>query len=86
MIKRPINPVDYVPSDQVKLLLKMLVETRVREYSSWISDSERRFQDGTRHGLQVALRALVQAETHIEDPDDLDGLCADLYDEALPEA
>ena len=78
-----INPVDYVPSTQVRRLIEMVIDHRYQEHSIWTDMNERRFRDGMRHGLAASLRALVELETKINDPDDLDGLCADLITEAL---
>ncbi len=76
-----MNPVDYVPSDGVRLIMFMYVESRPRESTSWVDREEKRFRDGIRHGYATALRSLVGLETAITDPDDLDELCADLIDD-----
>jgi len=78
IMTQPMNPADYVPSDAVRLIMFMYVESRPRESSSWVNQAEKRFRDGVRHGYAATLRALVGLETKITDPDDLDELCADL--------
>lgn len=83
MSDQPINPVDYVPSEQAQRLIEMILDHRYQEHSSWTDTNERRFLDGNRHGLNLAFRALVELETKITDPDDLDGLCADLIQDTI---
>lgn len=78
----PINPADYQPSAAVNLLIEKVINSRPRESSSWINAAEKIFNDGTRHGYAMALRGLVELETGIGDPNDLDGLCADLISDA----
>lgn len=76
-----IKPQDYRASKQVRLVVEMIQAQRVPH--AGVGESERRFQDGTRHGLNITLRALVELETNITDPEDLDGLCADLIEDAM---
>lgn len=83
VMMQPMNPVDYVPSDAVRLIMFMYVESRPRESSSWVNREEKRFRNGVTHGYATALRALVSLESKITDSDDLDGLCADLIDDFM---
>jgi hypothetical protein len=76
-----INLRDYRASKQVSLLVDMINESRIPH--SGVGESERRFHDGTRHGMNVVLRALVELETGINDPELIDDACADLITEAL---
>lgn len=78
-----IKPQDYTPSMQVQQLISMVIDYRYDP--SMISESagQRRFEQGTRYGLNLAFRALVIRETEITDPDDLDELCADLIQDAM---
>lgn len=80
--KPPVNPAKYRPSEQVKLIITMIVESRPTETSSWYNADHRRFNDGHRHGLNVVFRALVELETRITDSDDLDRLCGDMIEDA----
>ena len=77
-----INPQDYVPSAQVQQLIGMIIDTP-RTQPAFMDHGERRFNDGTRHGLNLAYRALVVRETEIDDPDVLDELCGDMIAEAM---
>lgn len=77
MTDQPMNPCDYVPSSQVRLVMQMSVEAR----HAWRGGGSNPFDVGTRHGLNQVFRALVELETKITDPDDLDGLCSDLITE-----
>jgi len=53
----------------------MVISIIIEANGQWMSKD-------ARHGLAIALRALVELETGITDPDDLDGLCGDLLTEA----
>lgn len=82
-MKQPMNPVDYVVSPQVGVLINMIIDSRPRSIDNWDSPDDRRFNDGYRHGMNIIYRALVELETGITDPDDLDRLCADLINDVL---
>lgn len=78
MTDRPMNPVDYVPSPQVNVVIGMVVNAAPR---NWREESQ--LERGSRYGLAQALRDLVKHETNITDPDDLDALCGDLVTECM---
>jgi hypothetical protein len=92
IMTQPMNPADYVASQAVHLVIGMIIESRIRDTGiTWITVGERQlreqqFHNGTRWQLDVVLRALVEQETNITDPDDLDELCADLIDAVLENA
>ena len=79
---QPMNPVDYVPSVQVQHVIKVYLSMRRR--TDWREEipTER----GERYGVAGIVRELVALETNITDPDDLDELCAELVENAQPEA
>lgn len=77
-----IDASKYRPSKQVRTLVTMINEHRYNSDTLSEDSGERRFHMGTRHGLNLAFRALVELETGITEPDDLDGLCDDLIEDA----
>lgn len=78
-----INPVHYRPSKQAQMMITLINDHRYNSDTLSRDSGERRFHMGTRHGLNLAFRALVELETGITDPDDLDGLCGDLLQDDL---
>ena len=74
---------EYVPSKQVDLLIKMVIDYRYRDAIIWNDNAERRFHGGVRHGLNLAFRNMVELETGLTDSDELDELCSDLLTDAI---
>lgn len=72
--KPPVDPAHYAPSTQVRHVMTMIVESRYQA-----SNDDRSI--GFRHALNSVFRQLVELETGITDPDDLDVLCGDLIED-----
>lgn len=76
-----IKAQDYRPSKQVNLVLSMINDFGA--VSRGLTEGDRRFGTGTRHGFNLVFRALVELETDIHDPELIDDICADLITESL---
>ena len=71
----------YKPSRQVNHLVNMIVIDRHGDRGTY-PEAVRERNKGFRHALNSVLRELVELESNITDPDDLDVLCGDLIEEA----
>lgn len=72
----------YTPSRQVRELIKIYAEmSNAGPRPEWMGDDEVGFSSGCRHGVAMAIRALIRAESLIDDADILDELCDELIND-----
>lgn len=75
----PIDPALYAPSAQVHALIELRAGHRQTGTElNFVDEAERRGHDMATHGIGLAIRHLVELETGIDDPGELDLLCEQL--------